>query len=583
VLVPLFAELKRRRVFRALIGYGIAAFAVLQIIEPIMHGLHWPDAVLSYVVAALALGFPLVVTLAWIFDVNEGRLERTAPAGGPRGARVALALVLIGIAAAAPGAVWYFYVRDRHRPVSEASAPSIAVLPFVNLSSDKEQEYFSDGISEEILNALAQVEGLRVIGRTSSFSLKGKNEDLRFIGQKLDVANLLEGSVRKSGRRIRITAQLVTTSNGSHVWSQEFDRELTDVFAVQEEIANAVVVALKPKLLTAHPASVEEQRTSNPEAHDQYLLGRHFYARGSGDGFVRAVKSLEKAVALDPNYAAAWSALSLAQFWASDQAPLQNDPSIGFPRARFAADKALALAPKMAEAWAARGSLRTTVDEDWEGARADLERALALSPGSVDVRIAYGWLLAATGNPQEAISVMRKATILDPLSAAAWMEISSFYLGTGELDEAISAAQRSLELQPEHGRAARNLGFAYLLSNRFAEARAAFERSSNQLFRRMGEALVEHSLGHDEESERALKGILAGQTATRASGAYQVAQIYAWRDEPDEAFRWLDTAVEHHDAGLAYLKYDPLLRQIRGDPRYTALLKRLKLPVDARG
>ena len=175
------------------------------------------------------------------------------------------------------------------------------------------------------------------------------------------------------------------------------------------------------------------------------------------------MSALDKAVALDPSYAAAWSALSLAQFWASDQDPQQNDPSRGFARARFAAEKAIALAPKMAEGWAARGSLRTTVDQDWAGARSDLARALELSPSSVDVRIAYGWLLAATGDLQQAIEVMRKATTLDPLSAASWMEISSFYLGTGDLDEATAAAQRALELSPEHGRAARNLGFAFLL------------------------------------------------------------------------------------------------------------------------
>jgi tetratricopeptide (TPR) repeat protein len=171
---------------------------------------------------------------------------------------------------------------------------------------------------------------------------------------------------------------------------------------------------------------------------------------------------------------------------------------------------------------------------------------------------------------------MRKATALDPLSAASWMEISSFYLGTEELDEAIAAAQRALELSPEHGRAARNLGFAFLLSNRFPEARAAFERSSNTLFRLMGEALVEYSLGHADESQRALKAIVSARTATRA--AYQVAQVYAWRGEVDEAFRWLTVAAEHHDAGLAYLKYDPLLRDVRGDARYVTLLDQLKLP-----
>lgn len=574
MLVPLFAELKRRRVFRAVIGYGVAAFAILQIIEPVMHGLHWPDSVLSYVVGALALGFPIVVTLAWIFDVNEGRIERSAYRSGPRGVRLAFLLVAIGLAAAAPGTVWYFFLRGGKQSQSPAEA-SIAVLPFVNLSSDKEQEYFSDGISEEILNALAQVDGLRVIGRTSSFSLKGKNEDLRSIGQQLEVNNLLEGSVRKAGARVRITAQLVSAANGSHIWSQEFDRDLTDVFAVQEEIAKSVVAALTPKLLAVQPAAAGE-RTTNAEAHDQYLLGRHFYARGSGDGFVRAVNALEKAVALDSAYAAAWSALSLAQFWASDQNPLQNEPKQGFARARFAADRAIALAPNMAEGWAARGSLRTTVDQDWAGARGDLERALALSPGSVDVRIAYGWLLAATGDLQRAIEVMRKATSLDPLSAASWMEISSFYLGTGDLDHATAAAQRALELSPEHGRAARNLGFALLLANRLADARAAFDRSSNALFRRMGEALVEHSLGHAAESKRALDTMLSSPTAVRAS--YQIAQVYAWRGEPDRAFEWLDTASEHHDAGIAYLKYDPLLRAIRDDPRYVPLLDKLHLP-----
>src|SRR2546425_6412349 len=255
----LISELRRRRVIRALVGYGIAAFAVLQIVEPVMHGLHWPDVVLSYVVVALAVGFPLVVSLAWIFDVKDGRIEKTPPAARMNRARLALVLLTIGVLAAAPGTVWYFYVRQIHKGAEVA--PSIAVLPFVNLSSDKEQEYFSDGIAEEILNALAQVRGLRVIGRTSSFSVKGKNEDLRAIGEKLNASNLLEGSVRKSGARVRITAQLVEAADGSHLWSQQFDREMTDVFAVQDEIARAVVVALRLKLLPPQSGALDEQRT----------------------------------------------------------------------------------------------------------------------------------------------------------------------------------------------------------------------------------------------------------------------------------------------------------------------------------
>ncbi len=577
--MSLVAELQRRRVFRALVGYGIGAFAVLQIIEPIMHGLHWPDAILTYVVVALAIGFPIVVSLAWIFDVNQGRIERAAPAAQLRGARLAAVLVGIGLLAAAPGSIWYFYVRGIHKPASANAlpAPSIAVLPFVNLSSDKEQEYFSDGIAEEILNALAQVDGLRVIGRTSSFSLKGKSEDLRAIGEKLSAANLLEGSVRKAGSRVRITAQLIDASVGSHLWSQEFDRDLTDVFAVQDEIARAVVAALKLKLLPAQAAAIGEQRTTNSEAHEQYLLGRHFYERGSSDGYDRAVQALEKAVSLDPGYAAAWAELSTAYFWAADQDPAHHDLTQELPKARAAAEKAIALAPEFAGGYSARGGLRT-LDHDWPGARADLERALSLNPGSVSGLVPYAWLLATLGNLPEAIAAGRKATALDPLFTESWTQLSAFYLGTGQLDLAEAAAKRTLELSPEQGRAARNLGFALLLAGRPAEAQAAFQRSSNGFFRRMGDALLEHQLHHPAEAQRALDKLLAASTAVQA--AYQIAQIYAWRGEAVRAFEWLETAYRNHDAGLGYLKYDPFLRNIRSDPRYASLLAKMKLPPD---
>jgi serine/threonine-protein kinase len=577
--VSLIAELQRRRVFRALVGYGIAAFAVLQIVEPVMHGLHWPDAVVTYVVVALAVGFPIVVSLAWIFDVNQGRIERTAPPVGGKGrARLALVLVGIGLLAAAPGSIWYFYVHRGHEPTGPRAerVPSIAVLPFVNLSSDKEQEYFSDGIAEEILNALAQVDGLRVIGRTSSFSMKGKSEDLRAIGEKLGAANLLEGSVRKSGARVRITAQLIEAQRGSHLWSQEFDLQLTDVFAAQDEIAKAVVAALKLKLLPS--AAIAGQRTGNPEAHDQYLLGRHFLEQGSADGYGRAVQSLERAVALDPAYAPAWAALASASFRAADQDPVGYDPKRYMPGAQAAAEKAVALAPDFAEGYASRAGLRMSVAHDWAGARSDLERALSLSPADAQSLSAYALLLATLGKLPEAIAAQRKATASDPLSAESWTRLSGFYLGTGQLDLAEGAAKRALEISPEQGRAARNLGFAYLLSGRHADALVAFQRSSNELFRGMGVALGEYELGHQGASQAALDQILSQPYA--ASASYQIAQVYAWRGEADRAFEWLERAVRLRDAGLGYLKYDPFLRKVRGDPRYAALLQKMNLPVN---
>src|SRR5262249_38441775 len=346
-----FAELKRRRVFRALIGYGIAAFAVLQIIEPVMHGLHWPETVLSYVVAALAAGFPVVITLAWIFDVKGGRIERTAPAatsGGQSGARLALVLIGISVLAAAPGIVWYFAgpgtskQPPRAPSATDQAMPSIAVLPFADMSPAKDQEYFSDGIAEEILNGLAQIEGLRVIGRTSSFSFKGKNEDLRSIGDKLRVSTILEGSVRKAGNRLRITAQLTEASGGSHLWSQTYERELTDLFAVQDEIAKAVVTAMKVKLVPRPgPApSIIKRSTPNVEAYNLYLKGRYFWSFRP-DRKPEARKYFEQALQLDPEFAPAHAGLAdwYATFGSWEDGRMA--PSEAMPRAKEEAERAL--------------------------------------------------------------------------------------------------------------------------------------------------------------------------------------------------------------------------------------------------
>jgi serine/threonine-protein kinase len=588
------SELKRRRVMRALLGWGIAAFAVLQVFEPVMHGLHMPEWTLSFVVVGLGLGFPVTVALSWAFDLKASGIERTAPMASPeasgapsgpaRPSRFRLALLLLGLSAvaAAPGVVYFFLWPGTGRPPAAATtggapapaAPSIAVLPFVNLSSDKEQDYFSDGVAEEILSALAQVEGLRVIGRTSSFAMKGKNEDLRVIGQKLNAANLLEGSVRKAGSRVRITAQLIEAAGGSHLWSQEFDGELSDIFAVQEKIAHAVVAALKLKLL---PEASHEPRTADAGAHDQYLLGLAFLARGSGDAYQRAVTALDRAVKLDPGYAPAWSALARARFWAADQSA-EGNPGQDWPLALAAAEKAVALAPGRADGYYARGAMRESTLQDWAGARADLERARTLSPGNPGILTQYASLVAALGQLPEAIVLLREAAALDPLSGDIPSVLSTIYLGTGQLQLAEAAARSALEIAPEHGRAARNLGFALLLQGRLAEARAAFHRSSNAFFAAVGDVMVEHTLGHAATSQRALDGVLAVPYVRQ--GSYQVAQAYAWRGEAGRALEWIGNAIDEHDAGLNYLSYDPFFRPLRGDPRFVALLRKLKLPVD---
>jgi TolB-like protein/tetratricopeptide (TPR) repeat protein len=582
--VSLFGEFKRRRVFRALVGYGIAAFAVLQIIEPVMHGLHWSEAVLSYAVVALAIGFPVVVGLAWIFDVGSAGIERTAPAARLRGPRLALVLVGIGVLAAAPGTIWYFVVRGIARSAPQLVAtgnalPSIAVLPFVNLSSDKEQEYFSDGMAEEILNALVQVDGLRVIGRTSSFYFKGRNDDLRTIGKKLGASNLLEGSVRRAGSRIRITAQLVEARGGSHLWSQAFDRDLTDVFVVQEEIARAVVTALKVKLLPAEAPTAKDRRTVNPDAYSRYLLGRHAMNQANPDGWRRAVKAFEEALSLDPGYAPAWAGLA--------QAKAQVVGNIGGTRtevvqahtsALSAAEKAVALAPDLADGYLARARVRTDIKHDWTGAAADLERALALNPSDPRAFRSYAYsVLVPLGRIPEAISAARKATELDPVSAYSWALLGFTLCFNGEMDAARSALIRAGEFAPDFQWPAFWLAAVDLLEGQPAKALARYEQVSTRWTRLTGAAMAQHDLGHARESQAALEELIREDAD---DAPYQIAEVYARRRELDHAFDWLERAYALPDVGLIHVKPDPLLRNLHGDPRYTALLKKMNLPVD---
>ena len=405
-----------------------------------MHGLHWPEAVLSYVVVALAVGFPIVVILAWIFDVNAGRVERTGPAAretGLRGARLALLLVGIGVLAAAPGVAWYFTLRARSRPAAPSSdealrakleaappgsdiraVPSIAVLPFVNLSSDKEQEYFSDGISEEILNALAQVQGLHVAGRTSSFSFKGKNEDLASIASKLHVAAILEGSVRKSGHRVRVTAQLINAADGFHLWSNQYDRKLKDIFEVQSELATAVVEALKIQLLPGSGLSVQPAR--NPEAYRLFLLGRSLLQSQTLESERRSEGVLERAVVLEPSYGPAWELLAAVRGTAVLHVPAA-EVSLRAAGALNAAERAIALSPSLPGGYAIRGWIKSNVFWDWAGAQSDLERALSLSSETESrSRNMYATLISKQGRLKEAIAIQRRVAEVDPLNPYAW-------------------------------------------------------------------------------------------------------------------------------------------------------------------
>ena len=576
----LVAELQRRRVFRALVGYGLGAFAILQIVEPIMHGLHWSEMVLSYVVVALAVGFPIVVGLAWIFDVNAGRIEKSAPVpltqGGP-GALLTAVLIGIGLLAAAPGLGWYFLWRGRdHSAPQAARAPSIAVLPFVNLSSDKEQEYFSDGLTEEILDALAQVEGLHVAGRTSSFSFKGKRDDLRMIGQKLEVAHLLEGSVRREGNRVRVTAQLINAADGYHLWSKTFDREMTGVFAVEDEISRAVVEALKVRLM---PGQKPRQRTVSPEVYNEYLLGKQFAQRPTLDDDRRAVAAYEKAIQLDPLFAPAWASLARSKFGLelSGETPPAGINE-AYERGMAAAEKAVALDPELADGYAARGFFRAYKAE-WEGARTDVERALALNPGDARIHLNYAWnILLPLGRLPDAIREAQRATDLDPLSDLAWSSLGLLYLSSGQLGPAQKASERSLRILPEQNNASVTLAGILLTQKKPSEALAMAEQIGFEPLRLMIKACGLNDLGRIEESRQMVEQMI---TRYARSGTLHIAEAYACLGDRDRAFEWLERTYAMRGSSLAgIMRVNPVFRSLHGDPRFAALLKKMNLPME---
>ncbi len=310
---------------------------------------------------------------------------------------------------------------------------SIAVLPFVNMSSDKDQEYFSDGLSEELIEQLSKIPDLRVPARSSSFYFKDKPEDIATMAQKLRVAHVLEGSVRKSGNRLRVTAELIRADNGYQLWSETYDRELKDVFQVQDDIAGAVVGALKLKLGTVQ--AVASQRTTNTDAYNEFLLGRQFAARGGVDGFQRALENFKKAIALDPNYAAAYADLAVVEYRVAD---LTADAA-GAQQARATGDKAIALAPDAADGYAVRGFIRSNLDWDWVGAQADFARALKQDPSNSTVQRRYAQLLGTLGRLPEAIAADRKVVEVDPLSQGGWENLSRFLASNGELAAAHEA------------------------------------------------------------------------------------------------------------------------------------------------
>jgi TolB-like protein/thioredoxin-like negative regulator of GroEL len=452
---------------------------------------------------------------------------------------------------------------------AQRAIPSIAVLPFVDMSQAGDQAYFSDGLSEELLNLLAQLPQMRVISRTSSFSFKGKDVDAATIAKALNVANILEGSVRKSGDTLRITAQLIRTSDSSHLWSQTYDRKLTDVFKVQDEIAAAVIAALKVKLLPAQ-SFANRPRSQNPEAYDQFLIGNQFNDRSNQQGWQRASAAYRRSIALDPDFAPAYAALAGSLGALAD---VHGDPA-GMMLSEKYSEKTIQLAPNIPDGYVSRSYVRMAYRRDWHGAEADLDKALALAPNDGAVQLAHARMLIVLNRLPEAIAAARKSTELDPLWPPAFADLGRYLNADHQFTAARQALNRALEISPESSYALYHLGETALLEGKFKEALDSF-RKAEAGYGLAGIAMAQHSLGNEKESLQALDE----EIARYGNGAgFQIAEAFAWRGEKDRAFEWLDRAHARNDGGLAFIKSDPLLANLYDDPRFKAIVAMLGLP-----
>ena len=481
----------------------------------------------------------------------------------------ASAVVLLLIVAAA----WMGY-KHIQMGAAGASTASVAVLPFADLSPNHDQEYFSDGLGEEILDHLTKIPNLKVVARTSSFQFKGRNEDSRVIGQKLNAANLLEGSVRREGNRVRITVQLIKAGDGFHLWSDSFDRDLKDIFAAEDDIAKAVTSALQLKLLAGNsPTTLRTSGTTNPEAYEAFLHALYFSHMDDRGSETKALDYASRAIQLDTNYAPAYALRAGIALWSGGMNWM--DLSKAAEMARRDTEKAIALDPNLADAYQVLSEIQSEVELNCRQAEISLERARALAPGDPE-NLGRGAMLAmCQGRQQEAIELLKQELLLDPLRPLEYLNLAQNLRDLGRYEEALAALGKALDINPNQIMANEIRGEVYLAQGRPQEALSAMEKEPEAWTRDLGKALAYHALGRRQESDAALADLISQYQAV---SAYQVAQVYGYRGEVDQAFAWLNRAYRQHDAGLEWFKTDLKLKSLHKDPRYAQLLKRLNLP-----
>ncbi len=586
------AELKRRNVLRVGAAYIVGAWIVIQVVDTILPAFGFGDIALRNTTIALAIGLLPTLILAWAFEWTPEGLKRESEVDRSqslnantakkfdRAVMLALALSLgyfafdkfvlepqRDTASRVQTAAEVERARElgRNEALAEANREkSIAVLPFVNMSSDAEQEYFSDGISEELLISLAKIPELKVISRSSAFSYKGKEIKLAQVADELNVAHILEGSVRKSGSRVRINVQLIDARSDTQLWSESYDRPLDDIFAIQDEIARMVVAELKIALLGR---TVRIQET-DARGYALFLQARQLARQSSAEGFAQSIALLERVVTMDPGYAPAWSGLAANYF--SQALKGMRPLAEGYKLAREAAEHALAIDPEHALTHSILGAIALYLDNDPESAAGHYQRALALDASDPNI-IGNAADFLAIVRLDQAIALNEYAASRDPVNPMSHSTLSRNYLAAGRYDEAIASSTSALQLSPGYLFEHFQIGTALLMKGDAEAALAAFEQESAEDARAAGVAMALHSLGRKKDHQIKLKEAIALLGSEWPS---EVAAVCAWIGDADEAFRWLDKAVENRQPGLLGLGTQPLLANLHEDPRWPRLLER---------
>ena len=577
-----FAELRRRNVYKVAITYAVVAWLLIQAASILLPTFEAPTWVMKVFVVFLGLGFVISVTISWAFEATPKGLKRTEnvppdavlPTWSPR--KFATFIVVVAVIAA--GLLAYQFLRPKSSLAprqSEAATKSIAVLPFLNMSADKADEYLSDGMTEELLNVLTKVKRLRVPGRSSSFAFKGKNEDdiFRKVGEQLHVNAVLEGSVRKAGDKLRITAQLINVADGYHLWSETYDRDMKDILAVQSDVAKRVVQALQVALGVDEARALAKKPTENPEAHRLYLLGRYHFAKFTRAGWTNAIHYFEQALQVDPNFALAYCGLADTYGWAGGQIMAGRE---AWAKEMELAQKGLALDPNLAEAHLAMGTALFSMLGP-HASEKELDRAVELNPNLALAYDQYGWTFAEMGRLDDAIAAEKKALELDPLNTFLNTDLAFFLYWARRYEDAITQIRKTLELDANNGFAHSVLGWCLIWKGSKAEARAEFQKATtlDDLPWYKGSLGYACAVSGDRAKAEQILRELEELAKQRYVSPANRATVYLGLGEKEKALDWLEKAYENRDPIFWWIKGDQLYDSVRTEPRFQALMRKI--------